>query len=116
MNAFWRHRLWLLRPFMSPAPQRQTISDAMQETRDEIERRAAQERAAPAAHAEFLHAQTEREQVQRLERDVRRFGSEAVQCLRRRSDPTFTLPENLRNIPADEPHHRERRRKSEKKS
>jgi hypothetical protein len=39
-----------------------------------------------------------------LERDVYEFGSNAVEKIRRRTDPGFTLPAHLRNIaPNDEP-------------
>jgi hypothetical protein len=35
-----------------------------------------------------------------LRQDVEEFGSDTVTRLRRRSDPTFTLPKELENIPA----------------
>lgn len=38
--------------------------------------------------------------LQKLRLDVERFGSDAVEVIRQQTDPTFTLPPHLRNIPA----------------
>jgi hypothetical protein len=103
-EALWRHRVWLLKPLASAAPERPTTSAAMQEVREAIARRDAEARAASAEYERFLQERAEveraRDGAERLARDVAAFGSDAVEHLRGRLEPGFTLPEHLRNIPA----------------
>jgi hypothetical protein len=101
----WRRRVRLLAPLATPAPKRATMSAAMKETVEEIERRKAAAKTADGDYVAFLRARAERERLRQLEEDVRRFGSVAVETLLRRHDPNFTLPAELRGIePATDKH------------
>jgi hypothetical protein len=55
----------------------------------------------PWNYKRYVHGQQETTtlEAEQLTADVHEFGSTAVETLRRRGDPTFSLPEGLKGIP-----------------
>ena len=79
-------------------PEPKTPSHAMQEAREAMRRRDEEWRQWDRDAAIAVAKKRAAERLAQLRSDVEKFGSEAVEVLRRRDNPQFELPEELRGL------------------